>query len=791
MNTQNIKLSIRSLLKNKTVTSINIIGLTIGISISLLIFTYVRKEKTMDKDIANSDDIQLLLHYDSPGISKKMVEYIAKEIPEIEEITYCAYDWSPQVFFEKENNKYRIEKLLVADSSFFQVFQFEAIWGNVSNALNGANKVVLTESLSKKIFGNENPVGKSMQYHATYLSNELLEVGAVIKDLPQNSSWQFEAVLSMQTNYKISWYVRNMEHWGSQNYNAFFRTSSNSNKAQLKDKFKNISTSNLPEELKGNIDFSFYPFNKCYFNILTTRVLKHGNSFTLYVIRIIGILVLLLACMNYINLVTAQRAKRLKTIGIMKVMACSKKRIISLLTIESVLILLSTLILIGGLSKILLSGLNEFTYSNFSFSEIFLSGWNLFILFGIILLSLIITGFIPGYIFSKQKISILLKRQVNDTRAIYLRNTLLICQFVISISLLVCILVIQKQNKYSKHFNNGFTKESIIYMNTNDDLSRNIEAFTSEVLKIPGAHDYAFSEEPIGYINGNWGRMLIHKGIKKQMNFAKLSVSPNFFDFFGIKITEGRTFSENSRKLNDYIFNQSAIQEYAIENLSDARIESSNDLLKGNFIAKVEDFHFESVHVPIRPIGFMCSGKTDDVIYLKVSQDNYNGFLQTKKSIEQLWNKYSPNFPFEFKFLDESWNLLYTKDKQFQKVLSFSTIISLLLSCLGLIGISLFIIENRIKEIGVRKVNGAKTKEILAMLNKDFVKWIAIAFVIACPIAWYVMSKWLENFAYRTELSWWIFVLSGLIAMGIALLTVSLQSWRAAMRNPVESLRYE
>ena len=363
---QNIKLSIRSLLKNKIITGINITGLAIGITISLLIFAFVQKEQTMDHHLPGIDNTFVLLESNDPSVSYKMVEHVRKEIPEIEHITYAHYEWSSQVFFEHQNADYKVEKLLVADSTFFKVFAFDAVWGNPAQAINSANKVVITHSLAKKIFGDENPIGKQLGYNATNLQNELLTVGAVIKDPPHNSSWAFEAVLSIQTNYQIKWYAKLLRSWGAHNYTAFFKIKTNTDPAVIQEKLASISKTDLPEKYKNSIQYGMASFKDSYYKIPGIAVLKHGNASSLLIIQIVGFLILLLACANYVNLITTQRLKRLKSIGILKTLGSQKNKIIQLITTESAIVLLITVLLVIFLSDLLLHELNHLTNSRYS-----------------------------------------------------------------------------------------------------------------------------------------------------------------------------------------------------------------------------------------------------------------------------------------------------------------------------------------------------------------------------------------------------------------------------------------
>ncbi|MUP39837.1 ABC transporter permease [Labilibaculum euxinus] len=784
----NLKLAIRNLLSNKVVLLINILGLSVGITIGLLIFSFAQKELSTDHFLRQYEQVFTLLRNDQPGVAKQMSQLVKKEIPEIESITNCHYEQAPQVFVKNNDVSFKIKRLLIADSSFFKVFQLASVYGNPSNSLNKSNQLVLTKSLAKKIFGDTNPIGKSLLYNTTHLQNELVEVTAVIEDLPHNSSWDFEAVLSTLTNYKIDGY-RN-QGWGNQNFISFLKTKENIDPELLQEKIMNMSQENIPDEYKNLIQFSIFPFSQLYFNFPKHSKLKHGNKFTLAIIQIIGFLILFLACVNYINLVTAQRGKRYKNVAIIKTMGSNKRHILALFTYESAITLLIVLVLVINFVMILLSGFNQLTHSAFSLIEIF-TGWNLCMLVFIMLFTLAITGLFPGLIFSRQTTSALINRHVDKKQKNSLRNGLLVFQFFISIILITCLLVINHQNKLLFNNNPGFEKEHILYASTNTDLENNIQAFTNQLLQTPGIDDLTFSSEPILKISENWGLSFINRGKEETISFAKFRVSSNFFNFFTIQLKQGKSFTEHSKAKWDFILNETAIHNFDIKELSDARMLFGKDPSSGTIIGEVEDFNFESMHSPIREAVFTCSGKSDEVIYLKTTANTPEILEQTIHSIKKKWNEFSPNFPFEYHFLDDSWEQLYRKEKQFQKIVSYAALISLFLSCLGLIGLSFFVIENRTKEIGIRKVNGAKTIEIMSMLNLDILKWTLIAFVIACPIAWYAMHKWLENFAYKTELSWWIFAMAGLIAMGIALLTVSFQSWRAATRNPVESLRYE
>ncbi|MCG6189805.1 ABC transporter permease [Maribellus maritimus] len=789
INIQNIKFSKRNLLKNKTISLINIAGLSVGITVSMLIFTYVYSEYTTDRTIPDVEHIYALTQDGEAHMSYNLVNLMRNEIPEAKNITLCSSDWSSQVFLRNDENNFKIENVLCADSCFFRVFPFKAAFGNPTTALDNPNRLVITRELAKKIFGNENPVGKELIYNASNFQDITVQVDAVIEDLPANSSWNFDAAISLPTYFNISWYKENMRNWGTNSYNAFLRTGENVSAETLNKKLTALPKDKLPGYMK-DIKLSSLPFLSVYFDFPQLKLLKHGTRLILSIILITGILIILLACINYANLVTAQREKRFKNIGIIKSLGSQRRNIVKLFATESVLSFLLAVIISVLLISLLFPFTRHILALNFDLQSFF-SLRNLAFLFVVFALTITITGIIPGVVFSRYKAHLLLKKMPGiESRRNYLRNSMLVFQFAVSVVLIAGILFINRQYKYMSDFDTGFESENIVFANTNIDLGKNIQAFKNELENIAGINEITFCSNELGYISGEWGRIVVKNGEKEQINFAKVTVSPNFFNFFGMDILDGRGYTESSEKLQEYIFNEEAVKQYNLSTNGNNRV-NYGDPVKGHVVGVVNDFNIESLHVPIRPAGFTCSNDFCDVVYFKTNVANFKQLRETMNSVEKIWNQLSPNFPFEYKFLDQSLEALYTREKQFQCILSFATIVSLLLSCLGLIGLSFFVMEQRTKEIGIRKVNGAKISEILTMLNKDFVKWVVIALIIATPIAYYGMSKWLENFAYKSSLNWWIFALAGILALMIALLTVSWQSWRAATKNPVEALRYE
>lgn len=788
MTFHNLKISFKNLVKNRFVTGLNLFGLSIGICVSLLLFAYAQKESSMDQYIPKVENAYVISNYGS-GISLPMAEVIRKAVPEIQHLTVVQKEWSPQVIVRNEKNSYSLNELLIADSSFFHVLQFEALYGDLKTALSKRNQIVLTEDLSKKIFGNINPVGKTLVYNATYLSNQIVEVSAVMKKLPNNSSFQFEAVLSFSTNEAIRRVQIAKTYWGMQNYRVLASFPSALSASMVKSKIENMNVDHAPEKYRDDIKLTTIPFADSYYTNPTLDVQKHGSKQISFFLRALACLIILLAVINYVNIVTAQKLKRIQSIGVLKVLGSKSKSIISLLTLESVIIVVGSGLLVLLLTYYLLPILNKITLSNFTFFDIF-SGANLLSYFFVLLLTVCLTGILPGVLLSKNKAIFAIKNMTSLKSKNYFRNILIVLQFSVSILLLISIITINRQNQLLLSTNPGFAKENIVYASCNSSINNQMDAFIDAMKLIPAVKDITYTSDPLGYGDSNWGVRYYDSGEPKHAEFAYFSVAQNFIDFFDLKIVQGRSFNQQSFELGEWIFNEQLCKKNQIQRIDKVQVKNFSDKLE-KAVGIVKNFNFQSMHIPIESAAFRCKGKDADYVYYKLYPQNYNKIQNTLEQMKEVWNRFSPDFPLEIQYMDQKWEALYSKEKRFQEVVKYASIISILLSCLGLISLTFFIVETQTKEIGVRKVNGAKTFEIVKMLNKDLLKWILFAFLLACPIAYFFLLKWLDNFAYKTDLSWWIFALAGLVTLIISLLTVSIQSIHAAKMNPVKALRYE
>ena len=790
----NLKIAFRNLLKSKTVTLINLFGLTLGMVVTVLLLSYVRQEKDTDTFIKDYEDIYLFTQdkeHTAAYMSRLMVALLRERFLDIP-ITYAANDWAGQIFLaDNTGNTYKVNHLLNTDSTFFSVFQFDAVAGNPQRALDVTSQIVLKESLAKKIFGDQNPIGKTLHLSTSYYNSEPLEVSAVLKDFPENSAWQFDAAVSVYLNdKKISWYADNANRWGAKNYTAFCRLPKNVDVDNFQEQLEAIAqSSEVTENNNNDINLMIQPYSQRYLHTQESAryavLLKIGDTRMLKVMELIAMLILSMACINYINLVSAQRRKRNKSVAVIKMLGSQTWGVVRIFLAEAELLLLAVLGLSTFLIPFALDLFNRLMETDYT-TAIFLLPQNIRLMGIILLVTLLITGLLPGLIFSRYQALRLMKPTVKKERRGFFRNMLPVMQFSIAIALIACLFVIKKQNDMMLTQNTGLEKEHIIYAATNNDLKKQSQALVNDLKTVSGVSDITFADAEFVKSTQNWGVNATINGEEKIIGFAKIGVSANFFDFFGIKMVQGHTFTKTKANYDEVIFNQSAMHEFGIADSEKTRI-----LGNGQIIGVVQDFNLKSAHYPIAPVGFLNDGETSNYIYLKTNAQSLEQMKKVIAEVEQRWNRLSPNIPFEYHFLDEEWGNLYKKEARFQKLLTHAGWISIFIACLGLFGLSMFVAEQRTKEIGIRKVNGATIKEILTLLNTGFIKWIVIAFVIATPIAYYAMSRWLENFAYKTALSWWIFALAGLAALVVALLTVSWQSWRAASRNPVEALRYE
>jgi len=780
-----LKTAIRIHRKNALLSLLNIAGLGTGLAVAILIFNYSLQEFQTDKYHENLEDIYVVQNNNQSHVPYEMASLLEDQITGIKHITMVESTMKSQFVLNYGKDNSIKSEVIFTDNNFTNIFSFEVISGNLKNALSEPRSIILTESQSKLLFADENPIGKILTLKANiiFLGESPVEVKAVIKDLPENSNLQFDAAVSWVT-------AKEMMPWIDQ---CIWTCSNVLNYALLeKDQDPEILAKQMSEQLRSlipekvNCDFSLLHYNEVYFSSIRDDF-KHGNRKHIYTLGSIAILILLIATINYINLSIAGSSKRLTEVGVKKIVGAEPRKLVYQFLGESILVSIISMLLGLFLAQLITPSVNNL--SVITLPEIPMLSIQFWL---VIICTAIVIGFIAGIIpaiaLSKfRPISLITGKSKNHYQGINLKRGLIVFQFIISIALIICTLTVTRQLSHVKSFNIGFNTENIINIKLSPEVK--FATLNDKLQNIPGVEAFSFSRWYPGNIEENWGMPLVNNGVETKVSFAAENADASYIDLMGLEIVLGRNFTDLKSDIGAAILNEAAVKEYGLENPMDAFFQESGRTRK--IVGVVKNFNFQSLHNQIKPLVIFCEDEQLFSVNVKLAIGAFNTINETLDRIKVSWNEVSPNFPFDFKFIDEQIESLYKTEMVFEKIFRWGSVFAIFISCLGLFGLVLSSTEQRRKEIGIRRVYGAKIGEILLMLNKDFIKWVIVAFVIAAPGAWYLMNNWLENFAYRITLSWWIFALAGILAMGIALLPVSWLSWKTATKNPVEALRYE
>ncbi|MGQ8337418.1 ABC transporter permease [Sunxiuqinia sp. A32] len=785
-----IKTTFRNAVKNKYISLLNLFGLTIGLTCTLLLILWVSHELSFDHFFANSENIYQVNFMGEQNNKEVKVcstpQGIGVEAKKIfpEVINFTRIRKHNRAVFKIEDQQFYADEGFYADSTFFSVFSFEGKLGDLSNSLNKPDQVVIDEYLSAKCFGTKYPLGENININGRDYS-----VSAVVKDVASNSHLQFHYLIPI-LNLSEGW--QNTK-WTSDNCFQYLVVNHAANIPELEKKLTNLVRSKFIVWKQLNAFIKLYPLHEIHFRsgyLLDYAVL--GNKQNVFVLGLISFLILLIACVNFTNIFISTSLKRTKSTGVKIVSGANKAGIIKEFAFEVFLFILISFLISFGLLYLMLPVFNNLVNSELHitiFSLKFLS-----ISFAVIILTLLMSGLFPGFYITRFNVASVLKAGYSGVKGNKnkLQHGLVTIQFIIAIILIISVLGIQKQVHFLQNKQLGFDKDKVLYVRTYGELdnTQNIKLMASELSQIPSIVAISSrSSLPTQLVNG--GQMQLSSNPDHKVHGERVEVGEGYFDLMNIKFIEGgQKFDYSNEQINTCIINEIAAKRLLLKPPYCGQFVF--DLNQGHdlkIIGVIPNINTKSLNSEVTP----C-------LYTKAYNYNANGVVLFKlasnlepaiNQIKAYCEKYNSAVPFEYHFLDEVYDNLYVNEIRVQKILIWFSIISILLTSLGLLAMSFFMTEKRTKEIGIRKVNGAKISEVLTLLNRDFIKWVMIASIIAAPIAWYAMNKWLENFAYKTSLSWWIFALAGVMALGIALLTVSFQSWKAATQNPVESLRYE
>jgi putative ABC transport system permease protein len=806
-----LRSAFRNVKRNPFISFINIFGLTVGLTCCLLILTYIINERSYDKFNKNADNIYRAtrIFYSGQNIESLHLSAIAPPFgpllqsgfPDIQKITRLLPNGSTPLRYKdklfNENN------VFMADENFFDFFSIPVIKGDPHKGLYDPYTVMMTEAVAKKYFGDADPMNKTI-----LLDNNKHEfkVTGIFKPFPVNSHLHPEILMSFNTLKDTAIYgEKQLEtNFGNNSFYTYLLFPPNYNvdrvKAQLPDFLdRYVHLPGIPGNIKTHqaTKLTLQKLTDIHLHShLDDEIEENGDINRVYIFSAIALFILMIACINYMNLSTARSALRAKEIGIRKVIGAERKEIISQFLSESVLITWIAMILALILTGLLLPLVNKVSNQELSFST--LLHWQ--VLLPLISLPFIIgllSGVYPAiYMSSFIPVKVLKGILKTGSANVSFRKVLVVFQFSISIFLIVATTVVFQQLQYIQKKDLGFNKYHVLTMQYTRLLNKQYDAFRDDILKNGDVKELGRSSRiPSGRLLDGQGASILEGGSMQplKVDLKYITTDYGFIPTYGMQMAAGRNFSKAySTDTNNYIINEAAVRTLGWKTATNAiGKDISYGGIKGKVIGIVKDFHFESLHQPIIPLLFQLPSERNSYyskLSIKIDGRNVQSAINT---IQTTWQKYLPETPFDFTFLDDKFDQLYRSEQQQGNLFTIFSCIAIFIACLGLFGLSAFTITQRVKEIGVRKVLGASVPQIVTELSKDFLKLVAIAAVISLPIAWYFMNNWLHDFASRISISWWILLMAGIVASIIAFVTISFQSIKAALANPVKSLRSE
>jgi putative ABC transport system permease protein len=791
-----IKISFRNLWKHRGFSFINISGLAIGLAAGFLMLLYVGFELSYDHFHSKSNTIyRVVANIDMPTgtmeINKPAIAVPPNLKKEFSEILDAVRVMGVNLDIRNETVKLKENNAIAADSTFFKMFDFEILQGDKNTVLKEPYSIVLSETTAKKYFGNQSAIGQTLKIKDEDIQDINFTVTGIMKDFPENSHIQGDLVISM-TTYTQGIMTDFDQYWGMYDPSAYLLLNPNVDPVALASKFPEFMERNIGDEMRQNksyVSLFLEPLKDVY--LYSSRGSNiSGNINSIYVFSIIAIFILLIASINFINLTTARSVERAKEVGVRKVIGAEKRQLTFQFIGESIIIALLAFIVSVVLIVIFLPLFNTLSgkiispgiFTNFSYIGI---------LFIIAIAIGALAGTYPAFVLSSFKPVQVLKGSFSTgTKGILLRKGLVVTQFTISITLIIGTIIIYNQMNYMRNQELGFDKEQIVVLETNTSPAR--KALKDNLDDLPGVISTSFGSSVPGTGNSIAYSLIKNKNREDQViNIDAYFTDYNFISQFGLKVVAGRGFSRDfgTDSTEAMVINEAAVKLLGYSSPEEALgIDFSQWGKSGQVIGVVKDFHFKSLEQNIKPLTMTIAPNRTDLLSVKISTHNIE---ETLSSIEQKWETILPDDSFEFYFLDDAFNEQYQTHDRFGNLFISFTILAILISCLGLLGLVAYSTLQRKREIGVRKVLGASVVKIVKLLSKEFINLVGIAFIIASPLAWFIMNYWLEDFAYRIGVQWWMFAWAGISALCIAFVTVCFHATKASLANPVKSLRTE
>ncbi len=782
--------AIRNLRKNKMFSLINILGLALGMACSLLILLWVNDERNTDKFNKNTEQLYSVYerqYYDNkidafhstPGV---MADEMKKVLPEVQYAS--GFAWEDLSTFQV-GDKILKETGNHGGADFFKMFSYTLLEGNAANALNSPVDIAISRKMANDFFGRPQvAIGKTIRY----ANQKDFTVTAVFENLPKNTSEKFDYIINWQSFQNEQPWTKD---WGNNGPRTFIMLRAGTNPIAFEKKIvRFLDKYNKEQDKSFRIELGIQRFDDMYLHsrFSSTGKLEGGRIEYVRLFSLVAIFILLIACINFMNLTTARSVKRAKEIGIRKVVGAFRWALIRQFIGETILLAFIAIVIASLIVFLVLPAFNNLTHKQISFPYSNISFW--LSILGLTLITGCISGSYPALFLSSFNPVTVLKGTLKlSSASAWLRKGLVIFQFVLSTVLIIGTIIISKQIDFIQTKNLGYDRENLIYIPLEGDLTKQYEVFKQQALNMPGIKLVSrISQTPTEINNSTNGVGWEGKDPNSRPAFTQAAVGFDFVKTMDIQMLKGRDFSKDfSTDSVGYILNEEALKKIAYKDPVGKPLTFWQK--KGSIIGVIKDFHFASLHVPVNAL-IIRLGENDDYGNVLVRTEA-GKTKQALAGLEKLCKQLNPKFPFTYQFSDEEYAKLYRSEQITGKLADCFAFLAIFISCLGLLGLAMFTAEQRTKEIGVRKVLGASVSSLFVLLSKEFLFFVLIALLISTPLAWWAMNKWLQEYYYRINISWWMFIIAGLIAVFIALITVSFQAIKAAVANPVKSLRTE
>jgi putative ABC transport system permease protein len=792
-----LKITFRNLVRHKVFSFINIFGLAVGMACTVLILLWVQDELSFDKFFKNADNTYLVLRGDKEGLTAMSSNLLAPALKEELPVISNASSYAPipeniKILIQGGDKTFE-ESFSIADSNFFNVFSFKFLKGNPKTALNSPNSIVITKDIAEKYFGKEDAFGKSLVLTA-FGAKCFMEVSGVLENIPLNTHIQRKIILPISSLKTVG--ISNFG-WGNQAYQTYIQFK---NKLNRKDDIQKLSSQIKACELRHknnqqqSLSYSLLPLTEIHLYGNGIKFLgATGDIKYVSIFIVIAIIILLIACINYMNLSAALSLKRAKEVGIKKTIGAGRKSLMLQFFGESLILSFIALGFAILLIEILLPGFNQITGK-----ELFISFSEPYFICGIFLLTIfagLISGLYPAiFLSSFQPIQVLKGRSNVGPGSLFTRKGLVIFQFSLSIIIIISTIIVLSQLNFIRTSNLGFDKENLLCINITGDVNSKYEVLKNELKNNPHILGVSRSESLNSDGLSCTGDVFwTGKQQNEEKNFWVLNTDCDLASTLKLVMKQGRFYSDqlSTDKTSTFVINEAAAKSFGFKYPLNEKIYLRHRL--GQIIGVVKDFHFASFHKEIEPLIFMIPDSSQQNGRLRILTIRYKSLEPDKiiSFLENVWKDKLPGTPFNYYFYNDLLNTQYHSEIRMGIIFKYFSMLSILIACLGLLSLASVSAEQRIKEIGIRKVLGASTFNIVLIFSTEFLKWVAIANLIAWPVAYYFMNKWLQDFAYKTDIPLWAFIIAGIAALFIALLTVSANAVKAATANPVKSLKYE